>query len=214
MSRRCTYTTAEGRCTLHEGHNIGPEAGHVFDLVGHDNAMGSTDQAAYKGGKGLRVTDLLALSHVPRWSIVRNISPQSVADHTFRTMVIYTELCRRLNIPLSVSAMVGIMHHDADECRTADVPASVKDLVAIGSPAKYCPWLKEWDPGELSPEEMKALHLADQIEALTFIQCNGLGMHALRVTNSMVDKVKNLTPAVWRDTVGRLINEIVGEEGR
>ena len=56
-----------------------------------------------------RLTDLLALSHVPRWSIVRHVSPQNVGDHTFRVMVIYTELMNRLNLIISTYALQTIL---------------------------------------------------------------------------------------------------------
>ena len=92
-----------------------------------------------------RLTDLLALSHVPRWNIVRHTNPQNVADHTFRTMVIYTELCRRLQFEIHVPDLLAILHHDAPESRTGDIPTPAKQRMEFTGPrasdGDLVPWI-------------------------------------------------------------------------
>ncbi len=166
---------------------------------------------------GQRLTDLLALSHVPRWSIVDHSKPQTVSDHVYRTLVIATELAQRLHVPISGKALIYILSHDADECRTGDIPTpakkSLNDWTVVGW--EVCPWTRE-EPSVigLTQEEIQIILLADTIEATTFIQRYGIGAHAGRVFMSLCRSVNDKCPAEWLHAVRQLMQEINEDAGR
>lgn len=160
-----------------------------------------------------RLTDLLALSHVPRWTIVDTLRSQSVSDHTFRTLVIAWELSDRLKCPMSPGAVLYIVCHDAAECRTGDIPSTAKDVMAIGNTSKYCPW---FDAPVLSHTELMIVKMADLIEAVTFIGAYGRGAHASRVNQWLSEKIYDLAKKLdpHNEVISTLISDITGETGR
>ena len=152
------------------------------------------------------LTDLLALSHVPRWSILPISRPQSVADHTFRVMVICMDICDRLGFSSQLSGLVlqWALVHDGDESRTGDIPSSYKRAVPMDSYPSMCPWYEKteievWDSywGKVIAYVVK---LADRIEAVTFLDQWGQGSHADHVqgklTLSIPDYCGNLARAI------------------
>ena len=164
---------------------------------------------------GNRLTDLLYLSIVPRWGIVDHIKPQTVGDHTFRVMVIYTELAHRLDFAqgISVDALMCILHHDAAECRTGDVPTPAKkmfpgfDTVAEGA----VPW---YGGSLVLPNEAVLITIADLIEATTFIRRYGIGPHSQRVETVLCSSIKKRCPADWQNVVWAVMREINEDAGR
>jgi len=171
----------------------------------------------------MRVTDLLALSHVPRWTIIPHTVPQSVGDHTFRVLVIALDLIARLPIkegPVerclnTGDLMLAILYHDADESRTGDIPTPVKERTGVAAPTDACPWLAVYDTYPGLPKSLQlVLDLADKIEALTFIRRYGIGSHAVRAADSMRRKIEEVCPEEWRRTVDILIADIDTDRGR
>lgn len=132
----------------------------------------------------MRLTDLLALSHVPRWSCVDHERAQSVADHCFRVGVIVLELVDRCQIApeIACAALRKAYTHDGAESRTADIPRPFKHALRdVGVPlsqftsaeSRMCPWIA-LEP-EVPPTVSVLLKLADLIEAYTFIKMYGRG---------------------------------------
>lgn len=162
-----------------------------------------------------RLTDLLALSHVPRWTIVDMTRPQSVADHTYRTLVIALELSDRLQLPLSFAAVLYIICHDAAECRTGDIPSTAKANMAIGSTSKYCPWIASQNVS-ISEVEQDLIKMADLIEAYTFAARYGIGAHACRVVDWLTGKIKESGRKIdpYGEVVWALVEDIIHEKGR
>jgi hypothetical protein len=79
-----------------------------------------------------RVRDLLNLSYVKRWVIAPMYREQSVAEHTFRVMVILWGLHDALLSAGHVSfpicdGLMDAMLHDVDEVYSGDVPGPHKD---------------------------------------------------------------------------------------
>lgn len=164
----------------------------------------------------MRLTDLLALSHVPRWSIVDCVKPQSVGEHVFRVLVIATELAERLKIELSREALLYILSHDATECRTGDIPTPAKEKIKAlaDSDTLFCPWLtREWaiSLDSLTAEEAHIFALADRIEATTFIHRHGIGPHARRAALSLRESVDDICLPEWRETV-RAVVQLIDED--
>lgn len=171
--------------------------------------------------ESLRITDLLALSHVPRWSIVPRLKEQTVADHTFRVIVIALELNTRLGLLpercLNIGDMVlAILYHDVSECKTGDVPTPAK--IAMGydpDQLKHCKWLEGLDPYESLPEALRMIiSIADQLEAFTWLERWGTGRHSVKVEVALRHKILELTPVDWRRVVNSLIDDITFDKGR
>lgn len=164
-----------------------------------------------------RLTDLLALSHVPRWSIVPRIREQYVSDHVFRVIVIATELSDRLKLtaPTSLNAcalILSALYHDAEESRTGDIPTPAKGKIGDIRPADYCPWLADID---LNADMRRALELADLIEAYTWLERWGVGMHKFAVLDRINRKIEDACPNdEWRRVARRVRDEITFDTGR
>lgn len=171
-----------------------------------------------------RLTDLLALSNVPRWSITPHVLPQTVADHSFRVMVIATELAGRLEIELSAQDLLNILSHDAHESWTADLPSPIKRKVEESGFdfGIVVPWRA--NAGFSGPNQKLCFELADKIEAHTFISVFGIGAQASRIANGCRDTVNkmlhhvNVPPGIptskWQSTARAVILEIIEERGR
>ena|ERR1700741_2341914 len=157
------------------------------------------------------LNDMLALSHVPRWAIVRHAVPQSVADHSFRVAAIVIELWLRLGPPeVNLGNLViRALTHDVNESVTSDIPSVIKDRSIV--PAQYTkPVLLDF-----TRQELDLVSLAGKLEEYTWIVMNGTGYHAQEVADSLLQALKDRydqTPA--GDILPDLIREIVMEEGR
>ena len=163
----------------------------------------------------MRLTDLLALSHAPRWTTVAHSRPQSVADHTFRVMVILDELGRRLGKPVSLAVLSRAMFHDGAEALTGDIPGDFKEKLAGGlddAEKSMAPWLA--DLPRLTEEEARLLKLADRIETFTFIHNFGVGPHAARVTEWCRQRMAALIPKEEWPIVRSLVQDIIEETDR
>lgn len=158
------------------------------------------------------LNDTLALSHVPRWVIVRAAARQSVADHSYRTAMIVMELWTRLQPPdtsLSNVVMLALLH-DVSESITGDTPSIVKDRTVVKADFVALPdWL------EPNVAEFELVRLADRIEEYTWLVMNGTGYHAQEVADSLMTALREkyeTTPA--GALLPELIREITMEEGR
>lgn len=166
------------------------------------------------------LTDALALSHVPRWAIVRHSRLQSVADHSYRVAIIARELVRRLNWEnregLDVSRLVWLaLVHDLDESLTGDIPAPAKKEM---DPLR--PYLVTDVPGlhGATSIEIQVLRLADYIEAFTFIG-QTMGAHVERVVAAIRVRINDCLRVLILDKeqqelVWRLVYDIGEETGR
>jgi 5'-deoxynucleotidase YfbR-like HD superfamily hydrolase len=139
-----------------------------------------------------RLTDLLHLSHVPRWTITPMSKPQSVAEHSFRVGVIAVEIFRRLErytaphtphyfaVNSEGLVMRWAMIHDVAEAYTGDIPSPLKSKLrdrGVNIDAidfELCPWLSFEE--ESMPKIVKVIvKLADSIEALSWVMAYGDG---------------------------------------
>lgn len=149
------------------------------------------------------LNDMLALSHVPRWAIVRHVVPQAVSDHVFRTMAIFNTLAHRLDVEFTLSDFLAVLKHDIDEARTGDIPTPAKSQLNV----------PPWDYEFSSPEVRLIFNLADLIEAFTFIEKHGKGAHAGRVAMALRKKIAELSD-IHYPTVNSVIDAITYETGR
>ena len=71
------------------------------------------------------------LCHVPRWTVIPLIQKQSVAEHVFNCMWIYTWLCYRYKIKVTGGAMIHMLVHDHEEALSGDIPGPWKHKALI-----------------------------------------------------------------------------------
>lgn len=168
----------------------------------------------------MRLTDLLSLSIVPRWSIVDHRRPQSVADHSFRVAVIARELFERLgHPPLTTTELWWCLDHDGPESRSGDVSGEFKRR--LSNPAGWaatelamCPWLGR--DGCPSSDRLRLLKIVDDLETYTFIRKFGEGPHADRVANLIVHRLRDRCDEAkvnW-SIPASIIDDILSDAGR
>lgn len=158
------------------------------------------------------LTDLLSLSHVPRWAIVRHHRAQSVAEHSFNVTLIARELVGRLKVDdVRLDCITGFaLAHDVDECVTGDIPSPAKKHFRAREP-----FVSGFT--QVTLKEIQVVKLADLIEAHTWIAMNGLGPHAGQVADHLYEKVMAFAGALgWADcgAIIALVHEIISEAGR
>lgn len=168
--------------------------------------------------------DLLALSHVPRWTTHPVARPQSVAEHSYRVAVIAMHLASRCN--LKVPAMYDVVWwaliHDGPEAKTGDVPSPFK--VHIKKQLRdvefqVCPWYQEavesmaLEDDSITPA---IVQIADAIEAYSWLHRYGTGFKDRFDRESIEHK---LTRTIWtlaeaapidglKDAVRELMSEV------
>ena len=167
------------------------------------------------------MNDLLALSHVPRWSIIRHSGQQSVSDHSFRVTVIFMELCLRLGRPdMSCLGVIWAIVHDGPEAWVGDIPKPFKTRDAESS---VTPWWHDFK--RRIPADVQALvKLSDLIEGATWISGRGLGHHAahaaVKLKREALEKAREVAgqvdcgPDQLEEIVNILIADIECETGR
>jgi 5'-deoxynucleotidase len=178
----------------------------------------------------LTVYEQLRACHVRRWHIVQTSREQTLAEHSFAVAVIAGSLAAamRWNGLLQESGKLKLLQwalaHDIIEVRTGDMPTPFKrDLEAIGGKG-----IVEKAEDRVDAETMAAyrqvrgtevetiVKLADQIEAIFFLQDNGVGAHAKQVLDGlrailsdMVNEAERQFPKLSpREAVRRVCNDI------
>ncbi len=68
------------------------------------------------------------MSFVPRWSIVRKIKDQNIAEHSFFVVLYASQLCDLLQLSeeTTLTVLTAAIYHDTDETFTGDIPGPSK----------------------------------------------------------------------------------------
>ena len=178
----------------------------------------------------LTVYEQLRACHVRRWHIVQTSREQTLAEHSFAVAVIAGSLAAamRWNGLLQESGKLKLLQwalaHDIIEVRTGDMPTPFKrDLEAVAGKG-----IVEKAEDRVDADTMAAyrqvrgsdietiVKLADQIEAIFFLQDNGVGAHAKQVLDGlrailsdMVNEAERQFPKLSpRESVRRVCNDI------
>jgi 5'-deoxynucleotidase len=178
----------------------------------------------------LTIYEQLRACHVKRWHIVQTSREQTLAEHSFAVAVIAGSLAAamRWNGLLQESGKLKLLQwalaHDIIEVRTGDMPTPFKrDLEAVGGKG-----IVEKAEDRVDADTMAAyrqvrgtdietiVKLADQIEAIFFLQDNGVGAHAKQVLDGlrailsdMVNEAERQFPKLSpRESVRRVCNDI------
>lgn len=156
--------------------------------------------------------DLLALSHVPRWTTHPVARPQNVADHSFRVTVIAMFICDRLHMsPLEhYLVMRWCLVHDGPEAKTGDIPKTLKrhlpNLHEIET--DVCPWYLV-ESAVASRVEVIA-KLSDWMEALSYLRRYGSGFVDRFDGEKIEDKYKRAIANMLAEVNDPQLSEVVG----
>lgn len=132
----------------------------------------------------MKIQDLMLAQDVKRWTIVRTIRDQSLAEHTFNVVMIARDIARRLDVD-DTKIIKYALDHDLDEILTGDIPTPAKDRLKI-STSYDGKSFKECDSRESS-----IVAMADIIEAIAFITDNQVGRHAHKVGDYLMNRFQS-----------------------
>lgn len=144
-----------------------------------------------------QLLDLLALSHVPRWTIIATSRQQSVAEHSHRVAVIAQYILDDIAPSASNGWHEEILRwaimHDGPEAITGDIPTPFKRILHESgfetSESQACEWYSE-EKRKVSAVKKSVVSLADTIEAVSFISKWGTGAVAKRIAEEMEKRLK------------------------
>ena len=178
----------------------------------------------------LTVYEQLRACHVRRWHIVQTSREQTLAEHSFAVAVIAGSLAAAmrwrelLHDSGKLKLLQWSLSHDIIEVRTGDMPTPFKrELEAVGGKG-----IVEKAEDRVDIETMGAyrkvrgtdvetiVKLADQIEAIFFLQDNGVGAHAKQVLDGLranlsdmvAEAERNHPQLAVREAVRRVCNDI------
>lgn len=147
----------------------------------------------------LSIRDKARATHVKRWQIVRVARSQTLAEHSYLVTLLSEEICKVLDVRLSIREKLSMyewaMYHDLIEVITGDLNTVVKtriktkmgkksiDEIELGICDRY-DMLKV----ETAPMIKAIVKCADLVEAISFLEVEGMGKHA----NSVQEGIKVL----------------------
>lgn len=157
------------------------------------------------------IQDLLRAGDVKRWTIVRTVVQQSIAEHTFNVVMIARAIAKECDID-DEYVIKYALEHDLDEIRTGDIPSPTKITMASeGTHVEY--------RGVNKPAQHGYPHAivkgADLIEACWFITENAVGRHAKKVEKYMWTKLDEFMGSTFpevREAMMLVSNQIFEQE--
>ncbi len=178
----------------------------------------------------LSFKDLARVGHVTRWHSVRVGRQQTLAEHHYLVAMLTNKLAKDiLNVSDSerLNMVEYAMWHDLPEILLGDLPSPLKRRVAqlcSGGPnpldileQQAAPWLfNQKKKLQEKPEQAIIVKLADLIDAIVFIEQEGMGNHSATVAvqlrevfNEKVGEAqKNHSGLPWEKAMA-LLSELV-----
>lgn len=180
----------------------------------------------------MSIIEKLRVGHVKRWQIVRVAREQTIGEHMYRVYLICSEICARIDIPDDIK--LKIIHwaliHDLPEVVTGDLATPIKsamrNAVPESDPIKRIELELDADYNELyktikSENDqivIKIVKLADLMEAAYFLSVEGMGKHAKKCRDDLLEKIRDIYITLviefrsinW-EPVAALIDEICEE---
>lgn len=172
----------------------------------------------------------LRLCHVKRWHIVQTHREQTVAEHSYAVAVIAGSLAAAmrwnglLHDGQRLRLLQWAMSHDMMEAKTGDMPTPFKRALEAVGGAGIVDKAEDWVDRDTAAayrsikgtEVEMIVKLADQIEAIFFLQDNGYGQHAIEVLDglrhilsSMVNDIAPKFPELHvREAVRQVCQEV------
>lgn len=169
----------------------------------------------------LTTYEQLRACHTKRWHIVQTHREQTLAEHSFAVAVIAGSLATAMQYKglmhhgLQLKLLQHALSHDLIEVRTGDMPTPFKRfLEQAGGPGiveKAEDFVDSDHSGAMRQVEGTEIEtivkLADQIEAVFFLQDNGYGQHALEVLDGLRRNLAQSVDAAerqWPDLLVRV----------
>lgn len=147
----------------------------------------------------LTTAEQLRACHVRRWHIVQTSREQTLAEHSFAVAVIAGSLAAAMQYKglmhhgLQLKLLQHALAHDLIEVRTGDMPTPFKRFLekagGVGIVEKAEDLVDSDHSGSMRTVEGTEIEtivkLADLIEAVYFLQDNGVGAHAKTVLDGL-----------------------------
>jgi len=155
----------------------------------------------------LEIQDILRAEDVHRWTIVKTVKRQSLAEHTFNVIAIARDIAKNLGID-DERIIKYAFEHDLDEILTGDIPTPAKDSGKVD--IKY----NGKNDALLTELERAVVKIADLLEANWWLNTNGIGRHASQVMDGLIDRLNtrialmSATHPQLQEAVGKTIQSI------
>lgn len=155
----------------------------------------------------LTLQQKLRTGHVKRWQIVRVAREQTIAEHMYRVRMIAMEICDRIQVSIFTRNYTNdwALIHDLPEVITGDIATPTKramrEAVPDSDPVKRIELSLDEEYRtiyekikEHYPVVLSIVKQADLIEAIDFLNIEGMGDHALLVKESLIAALRE---SIW-----------------
>jgi 5'-deoxynucleotidase len=178
----------------------------------------------------LSTAEQLRACHVRRWHIVQTSREQTLAEHSFAVAVIAGSLAASMRYKglmhdrLQLKLLQHALAHDLIEVRTGDMPTPFKRFLEQAGGAGIVEKAEDLVDSDhtgamrqVGGTEIETIvKLADMVEAIYFLQDNGVGAHAkivldgLRMNLSLAvnDAAKQWPELQVREGVRKVCNDV------
>lgn len=155
----------------------------------------------------LTIQQKLRTGHVKRWQIVRVAREQTIAEHMYRVRMIAMEICDRIQVSIFTRQYVNdwSLIHDLPEVITGDIATPTKramrEAVPDSDPVKRIELSLDEEYKsvyerikETYPVVLSIVKQADLIEAIDFLNIEGMGDHAQSVKEGLIAALRE---SIW-----------------
>ncbi len=154
----------------------------------------------------INLQDISRSGHVTRWHSVRTLRDQTLAEHHYMVTMLVNKMVKEIPTkPLSDSERLLLIEyslwHDTPELLMGDLASPLKrrieDISGDDNPIKHiekeiAPWLSTLsDKIKTKPELHIIFKLADLMDAIVFINQEGVGNHAKAVQKNIENAFHN-----------------------
>lgn len=144
----------------------------------------------------MKINDMLRAQYVKRFHIVHTLKHQSVAEHSFNVAMIAREIAIEFGLfgAAVEEVMLIALCHDLDEVITGDIPTPTKERAKAGGVNLNDNGIEV--PYKAVLEDHKLIvKVADYMEAIWFLDDNGIGDHAQEVQLNIIGKMDQFIDA-------------------
>lgn len=172
--------------------------------------------------KPLTLYDFLRAGHIKRWHNVNTNREQTVAEHSYMVTLIAVHLAQMMigDEKFNAAVVFHALFHDSPEVVLGDTPTPAKRFIRdfTGDAEIFDRMEDKLMPkvpyfGDFNPEASRYVKVADRIEAVHWIEENGVGRHAeiVKTTNwrNLEDYVHKLDEERPNDGWYEAVNEVL-----
>jgi 5'-deoxynucleotidase len=144
------------------------------------------------------LAERLRTAHVTRWQIVRTLRQQTVAEHLYLVRVISLAFAEAAGFthPDTLLAEQWALEHDVPEVKTGDlatpIKAAMREAVPHDDPIRRIELAMSDSYRDLytvvkdkRPHVRDLVKMADLVEAVAFLELEGVGPHAMSVQHGL-----------------------------